>query len=153
MASTEKLKVVVHMGEKRLLKGFYYDSNDIVSGRSIAGACPLPHHMELDRLDGKKEVIDVDQAKAIFFVREFGGQPEYRDIKFFKERPANEGLWVRVRFSDNEVTEGLVHNSVNLFLCPGFLMKPPDPSSNNRIVYALKSALVSFEVLGLRREY
>src|SRR5689334_14230459 len=141
MAGTEKLKVVVHMGEKRLLKGFYYDSQDIVSGRSIAGACPLPHHMELNLLEGDKELIDVNQAKAIFFVKEFSGQPEYSELRFFKGRPAYEGLWVRVRFSDNEVTEGLVHNSVNLFLCPGFLMKPPDPSSNNRIVYALKSAL------------
>ena len=32
----------------------------------------------------------------------------------------------------------------------GFYLKPPDPNSNNRIMYVVKSALKDFTVLGVQ---
>jgi len=91
--------------------------------------------------------------KALFFVKSFEGNRQYSEIKFFNGEPKIEGLWVHLTFSDNEKTEGIVHNSVSFLTEPGFLMKPPDPNSNNQAVYVMKESLTAFRVVGVRANY
>jgi hypothetical protein len=90
------------------------------------------------------------ELKALFFVRKFSGNREYSEIKFFDSQPKIDGLWVRVTFYDNELIEGIVSNSIRFLMEDGFYLKPPDPNSNNRIMYVVKSALKDFTVLGVQ---
>jgi hypothetical protein len=147
------LKAVVHLADKTVLKGYLDNLNGIWSGHHSVESGPLPEQVELRLLDGETTTVHLGQAKAVFFVNAFAGQPDYEELRFFKNVPEFPGLWVRLRFVDREVTEGLVHNSLGLVVHPGFFFKPPDPLSNNRMVYALKKHLLNFEILGLRSEY
>lgn len=148
-----RIKAVIHLADKTLLKGHLEDEAGVWGGRLAQANAALPDEIEFQLLDGGTTTIRLNRAKAIFFVNQFQGQPEYQELQFFKNVPEFPGLWVRLRFADNEMTEGLVHNSLNLLMAPGFFLKPPDPQSNNKMVYALKSHLVDFEVLGLKSEY
>jgi hypothetical protein len=146
-------KVVVHLADRKLLKG-YMDMADSMAGIGIvSNGHSAPEQIELELVSGERARIDLRSAKALFFVKEFDGQPQYSDLRFFRRTPEFAGLWVRLRFHDDELAEGLVQNSLEFLLSRGFLMKPSDPRSNNRFIYALKSALTGFEVLGLRNEY
>jgi hypothetical protein len=102
---------------------------------------------------GKKQSVPLSGLKALFFVKSFQGNPQYSEIKFFNGEPKIEGLWVHLTFADNEKTEGIVHNSISFLTEPGFLMKPPDPNSNNQAVYVLKESLIHFRVVGVRSNY
>ena len=41
-------------------------------------------------------------------------------------------------------------NSMKFIVEDGFYLKPPDPNSNNRLMYIVKSALRDFTVLGVQ---
>lgn len=97
--------------------------------------------------------IKRDELKALFFVKSFEGQKEYREIKFFEKNPTIKGLWVQVRFYDRESLEGIVPNSLHFLVEPSFALKPPDPLSNNEVLFVIKSSLTDFRVLGVRMHY
>jgi hypothetical protein len=147
------IKAVIHLADKTLLKGHLDNFSGIWSGHNAAEGDPFPEQVDLRLLDGRTATIQLSQAKAIFFVNAFAGQPEYKELSFFKNVPEFAGLWVRLRFADQEVTEGLVCNSLGMLVQTGLFLKPPDPLSNNRMVYALKKHLLNFEILGLRSDY
>ena len=147
------IKAVVHLADKTVLKGYLDHLSGIGSGHNSMESGPLPEQVELRLLEGGTTTVHLSQAKAVFFVNAFAGQPDYQELRFFKNVPEFPGLWVRVRFVDQEVTEGLVRNSLGLLVHAGFFFKPPDPLSNNRMVFALKKHVLNFEVLGLRSEY
>jgi hypothetical protein len=86
-------------------------------------------------------------------VKSFEGRKDYDEVKFFETHPPIEGLWVRLTFYDNETYEGVVRNSLHYLNSPGFFLKPPDPQSNNSVVYVVKAALVDFRVLGVKATY
>ena len=149
----EDLKVVAHLADGSLIKGFLQDaaSFDPLSAGLIGTG--LPEKILLQIPDGKTQTVDVRSAKAIFFVRTLEGRNDYVELKFFERNPQIEGLWIKIRFKDGEITEGIVHNSLPFVTDPGFFLRPPDPQSNNRVVYAVKSFLTEFRVLGIRSEY
>jgi len=148
------VKAVIHFENGTLAKGFFDDAGGMVRQALESGKGSLPAlPVELQLLAGGQEPIDLSAAKAVFFVKTFEGSKEYKEIKFFQSHPEIAGLWVRVRFYDNEVSEGIVHNSLTFLEQPGFFMKPPDPQSNNRMVYVLKKSLVDFQVLGIQFEF
>jgi hypothetical protein len=92
-------------------------------------------------------------VKALFFVKSFEGRTDYTELKFFDRNPQIEGLWVKIRFHDGETTEGIVHNSLPFVKDSGFFLRPPDPESNNRVLYVIKKSLTDFRILGIRTDY
>ncbi|MFQ5694507.1 MAG: hypothetical protein ACE5HB_00805 [Terriglobia bacterium] len=149
------LKVVAHRRDHKLVKG-YTDALAVEGLDSLLKTEPvaLPRVIQVRETGTKKTVsMSLASLKALFFVRTFHGNSTYQEIKFFDAHPAIEGLWVRITFYDDERSEGVVRNSLDLLTNPGFFLKPPDPDSNNEIVYVLKSALIEFQVLGVRARY
>jgi hypothetical protein len=94
-------------------------------------------------------VLKVQSLKAIFFVKTFDGNPNYRESQYFAEAPVYPGIWIRVRFCDQEVIEGVVENSIRPFVQPGLLLRLPDLESNNLAVYVVKSSLQEIQILGV----
>jgi hypothetical protein len=149
------LKVVAHRNDGSLIKG-YTDGVPAFYADSLQKnqPAPPPDKIHLSLADsGKKVSVELNDLKAMFFVKSFEGSKQYNEVKFFKAHPLVEGLWVRLKFSDNESTEGVIYNSMHYLVNPGFFMKPPDPLSNNQIVYVLRSSLQDFRVLGVRGTY
>jgi hypothetical protein len=99
---------------------------------------------------GNVEEIGLANVKAVFFVRDFSGQTNHVDILFHDRLPAMECLWIRIQFSDGETIEGIINNTQDYIMGPGFFMTPADPIGNNWLIYVSKSKLLSFEILGLR---
>jgi hypothetical protein len=150
-----RLKVVAHRKSGQLVKGFA-DLDVAVNDQGIPDSDPilLPKSLTIhSSISGRGVSIPIDTLKAVYFVKSFEGDAAYAETKFFNPAPKIEGLWVHLTFTDGETTEGIVSNNIAFVNEPGFLMKPPDPLSNNHAVYVLKSALAHFRVVGVRAEY
>ena len=89
-------RVVVRYMNGRLIKGFCRDFNPSQSEFSV---WPAPHAPESERL-----MLNVEGLKAVFFVRDFGGDSAYVEEKVF-DRPSH-GRGVEVTFYDDEVIVG-----------------------------------------------
>ncbi len=136
----EKRKVIVRKLNGDILKGYMEQSPDQIQGDSIT----------FTSLTEEQISIPKRETKALFFVRKFSGNKEYTEVKFFESQPRIDGLWVRLKFHDNETIEGIVSNSIRFLVDDGFFLRPPDPNSNNRLMYVLKVALKDFTVLGVQ---
>lgn len=149
----ENLKVVAHLANGSLIKGYLQEgeSFDPLSAGLIG--TNLPEKVAVGLPSGGSEVVDLKSAKALFFVHKLEGRTDYVEVKFFERNPQIEGLWIKIKFKDTEITEGIVHNSLPFVSDPGFFLRPPDPKSNNRVVYVVKNFLAEFRVLGIRSEF
>ncbi len=136
MPSTHK-KVIVRKLDRDSISGFVAPANFVVDGR-----------LELLNTSGNVVAIDLRDIKAVYFVREFSdADPMLR--KTFTTRPRTEGLWVRLKFKDSEVIEGILPNDLTQNPPEGFLMNPPDLRSNTQRVFVPREALTSLTVLAV----
>ncbi len=112
MATTHK-KVIVRKMDRDSVNG-YVGAAFIADGK-----------LELMNTAGNVVAIDLHEVKGVYFVREFG-DPESLTRKTFTSRPRVEGLWVRLRFRDNEIIEGMMPNDLLQEGDEGFSIIPPD---------------------------
>ena len=136
MSSTHK-KVVVRKADRDSVNGYVAPSNFVVDGK-----------LELLNTTGNVVAIDLRDIKAVYFVREFSDSDVFTR-KTFTTRPRTEGLWVRLKFKDNEVIEGILPNDLTQNPPEGFLMNPPDLRSNTQRVFVPRTALTSVTVLAV----
>ena len=104
--------------------------------------------LELLNTSGNVVAIDLRDIKGVYFVREFGDS-ESLTRKTFTSRPRTEGLWVRLKFKDNEVLEGMMPNDLVQVAPEGYLITPPDTRGNTQRVFIPKSALQEMNVLAV----
>lgn len=104
--------------------------------------------VELLTRDGEHKTIPLREVKAVYFVKEFT-DPFEADRKTFLSRPKLDGLWVRLRFRDNDEMEGLVSNNLVELLDKGIRLTPPDLHGNTMWVFIPQSALTEMKVLGV----
>jgi hypothetical protein len=136
MPSTHK-KVIVRKLDRDSVNGYVAPSNFVREGK-----------LELLNTAGNVVGIDLRDIKSVFFVRDFADSgPLIR--KTFASRPRTEGLWVRLKFKDNEVLEGMMPNDLSLTTAEGFLVNPPDLRSNTQRIFVPRSALESLTVLAV----
>lgn len=104
--------------------------------------------LELLNTSGNVVAIELRDIKGVYFVREFG-DADALTRKTFTSRPRTEGLWVRLRFKDNEVLEGMMPNDLTQSVAEGFLVNPPDLRSNTQRIFVPRTALDSLTVLAV----
>ena len=104
--------------------------------------------LELLNTAGKLVLIDLREIKGVFFVREFNDS-ESLSRKTFAGRPRSEGLWVRLKFHDNDVIEGMMPNDLSQLSGDGFFVNPPDTRANTQRIFVPKLALESLTVLAV----
>jgi len=136
MPSTHK-KVVVRKMDRDSVSGYVAPSQFIQEGK-----------LELLNTSGTVISIDLREVKGVYFVREFGDS-ESLTRKTFPSRPRSEGLWVRLRFKDSEVLEGLMPTDLAQTMPEGFLISPPDQRSNTQRIFVPRAALESLTVLAV----
>lgn len=135
MPSTHK-KVIVHKVGRDSLNG-HVSANFVVEGK-----------LEMLNTAGNVVAIDLDEIKVVYFVRDFADS-SIPLRKTFANRPRTEGLWVRLKFKDNDVIEGMMANDLTQARPEGFLVNPPDTRSNIQRLFVPRSALTSLTVLGV----
>lgn len=98
--------------------------------------------------DGEHEQIVLAKVRSIYFVREFSDDFE-PERKVFLSRPKLDGLWVRLRFTDNDTLEGVIPNDLLSLLDNGVQLTPPDLNSTSDRIFIPRTALAEVIVLGV----
>jgi len=104
--------------------------------------------VELLTRGGEHRQIPEKRVKAVYFVKEFI-DPFVPDRKTFLSRPKLDGLWVKLRFRDDDEMEGLVPNDLLGLLDKGVRLTPPDLHGNTLWAFIPKTALAEMKVLGV----
>ena len=138
MSGSTTKKVLVRRFERETLAGFVNPQ-----------AFVQPGGVELLKPDGAVAVLPYPEVKTVFFVREFDSAEEQHPLRVFNSRPKIGGLWVRMRFRDGELMEGILINDLLRLEPFGFMIVPPDPTFTQQRVFIPKAALESCEVLGV----
>jgi hypothetical protein len=134
--STHK-KVIVRKMDRDAVQGYVSPGSFVVDGK-----------LELMNTSSKVVIIELSQIKGVYFVREFA-EADAMTRKTFATRPRTEGLWVRLKFKDNDMMEGLMPNDLAHLSSDGFLINPPDSRGNLQRIFVPKSALSELTVLGV----
>jgi hypothetical protein len=149
--TTNSEKVVIQFGT-RTVKGYlespaWNTIEELLSGAPLS--TPETLHVRVFNSNSIEE-ISIKDVKAIFYVHNFDGDANHREMSFYGKSPIVHGIWMRVQFLDGEVIEGIVHNSIRYLVDPGFYLVPTHPGSNNKLIYISKSQLADHRVLGTR---
>lgn len=126
----EPVKIVVHYADGRIIKG--YTQNFLPNSPAFHLRSSL-HSQELI------EVL-VRDLKGVCFVRDFAGDPGYREQKKFPEGMKPPGKGIEVTFKDGEIIVGSTLGYDPLR--PGFFVFPADPKSNNLRIFAVSRAVI-----------
>ena len=127
MAQTNK--VALRYKDGRVIKGTTQDFMP----------CKPIFHILVKGYDQADEV-KAEDLKAVFFVKDFSGRPDYCEIREFPEKPqAGKGRKITVLFTDGELLTGytLGYDPKR----PGFFVMPTDEMCNNERIYVLRSAV------------
>lgn len=108
-----------------------------------------PTGVELLTPDGNYSLVAYDEIKSVQFVKDFEPTDPAGERKVFSTRPKMDGLWVRIKFRDGEVIDGILANNLLLTESHGFTVVPPDPYSNNQRLFLPRVALTELQVLGV----
>lgn len=126
---------------------------EIFDGKTVPGyVSPAqlgrPEGLELMNVDGEVELVPLDRVRTIYFVNDF--QEKFLpERKSFLSRPKLDGLWVRVKYRDEETLEGVVANDLVALLDRGINLVPPDPGTNCTRIFIPRSAISEMTVLGV----
>jgi hypothetical protein len=120
---------------------------DTVSGY-VSASFVVDGKLEMLNTAGNVVSIELKDIKTVNFVRDFS-DPEAPARKTFTTRPRTEGLWVRLRFRDNEVMEGMMPNDLAQLMPEGYLLNPPDTRSNTQRIFVPRSAVSALVVLAV----
>jgi hypothetical protein len=134
---TERNKVIVRYTNGTLIKGHtqdFFPSKDRF------------HLFPADKPQEQGVEIILRDLKAIFFVRDFEGDPQYAERKKFNGGEKPPGKKIDIMFSDGEVMVGstLGYDSKR----SGFFILPVDPRSNNLRVFVITTAVKRVRLTG-----
>jgi hypothetical protein len=138
LAGSTSKKVVVRRFDREPVTGF-------VNPRTYQ----LPAGIEVLTQSGNLQVLAYEEVKAVCFVADFEAASSPPEHRIFHARPKLEGLWVRMKFRDGELMDGLLANNLLQLEPHGFTLVPPNPSSNNQRYFVPRAALQEFHVLGV----
>jgi len=130
----ESAKVVVRYADGRIIKGYTQD---------FLPTNPTFHVHPFDRGTSRDDVeILVSNLKAVFFVRDFLGDPNFQERKEFFEGAKIIGKVLKVlevTFKDGELIVGssLGYDPER----PGFFISPADPKGNNLGIFVVSQAV------------
>lgn len=123
-------KVVVRFVDGRMIKGV---TADFVPAKDR-------FHVSLasDPVGSKPYEIMTRDLKALFFVKDYDGDPGYTERKEFDPARPPVGRPIKVEFDDGEVLVGTTQGYQPGR--PGFFLEPADPDCNNERCYVFSSA-------------
>lgn len=137
MASTRK-KVLVRTRTQGLVRG-YLDQEQLRSGKAV----------EVLSRDGQVMRLSEDEIQAVFFVADLEVSEDFARLASSGARPRLEGLWVRVRFRDNETLEGVLSNNLAELDGQGLQLVPTAAAGAAHFVYVPRAAIQQAIVLGV----
>jgi Family of unknown function (DUF6982) len=135
-SSTHK-KVVVRFLDRTALHG-YLNPSKLGDAETLDLLTP----------EGEHRPFAVKDVRSIYFVRDFAENFE-PERKAFLSRPKLDGLWVRLKFRDEDTIEGVVPNNLLTLLDRGVQITPPDLHGTTLRIFIPRTALTEMTVLGV----
>ena len=133
----ELAKMVVRYANGQIIKGY---SQNFFPNRP-------PFHIFPAYPEAANETLEVSvkELKGLFFVRDFAGDPKYKEQKIFPDGVKIFGRKVEVTFKDGEVMIGstLGYDPQR----PGFFLFPSDSHCNNLRVFVVSQAVSKVQYL------
>jgi hypothetical protein len=126
-------KMVVHKADGTVIKGISYNFSPFIN---------IVFHLEIvdpGANDAKSAEIRISTLKAIFIVKSFPGNSEYKDKKCFQD----EGLLLQpgrkseIEFTDGEKIFGMIFTFDPKKI--GFWLFPIDPKDNNEKIFVVSN--------------
>ncbi len=130
-------KAVVQLLDRTTIKG-YLSPSGLGDSPSIDVLTP----------EGEHRSVELKSVRIIYFVRELDDAFQLQR-KTFLSRPKLDGLWVRLRFADEDVIEGLISADLIDLLDGGIQLTPPDLHGNTVRLYVPRNAIEEMKVLGV----
>jgi hypothetical protein len=129
-AKMEPIKVVVRYVDGRVVKG---TTQDFFPNKDRF------HLLSDTTVSEEPAEVLIRDLKAVFFVKDFGGNPGYNERKEYNNGDKAQGRKVEILFVDGEKLVGstLGYDPNRL----GFFLFPVDPESNNMRVFAVTAAV------------
>jgi hypothetical protein len=127
----EKNKVVARFKNGSILKG---NTSDFL---------PNKNQFHLETESGDIQTVEVEQLKAIFFVRDFTGNKDH--VEAYEDDISGAGRKISVKFFDGEMIIGYTTG-----YSPdrqGFYITPAEKKSNNERIFVVKSASEKIDFL------
>lgn len=139
------VKIIIRYRDGKLLKGY---SNDFFPNKPAFHIRPgdeaAGQSIEATMSELKSIVVTVSELKAVFFVKDFKGDPRYTERRFEEgDRPA--GRKVEVTFYDGEEIVGTTMGYDPKRI--GFFVIPADPQANNLRVFVVTEAVKQLRYL------
>lgn len=118
-------KAVVAYLDGRRLKGYIYNFSTQKDHFRL--------FLEQDSLQREGTDVQLKELKAIFFAKDFVGNPEYKEFQTLN--PVTQGRKAEIEFQDGERIVGTTdaYNPERI----GFFIVPADPRSNNLRVFVI----------------
>jgi hypothetical protein len=123
-------KIVVRYQDGRVKKGF---TSDFMPHKDIFHLVPMDSPPTAHPI-----VVSFRELKAVFFVKDFTGDPQYQDKKSFDPARPVPGRKIQVVFKDQETLIGTTHGYEPGR--PGFFIVPSDPASNIDHCFVISAA-------------
>ena len=102
---------------------------------------PNKNRFHIQQLEGDIVEVDINQLKAIFFVKDYSGDKS--QLKRYNDTISGAGRMVRVTFFDGEsitgYTQGYSPNRAGFFIIPASL------KGNNERIFVIKASTISVE--------
>ncbi len=137
VGSTNK-KILIRRFEREPVSGF-------VNPQSYL----QPGGIELLTVAGNALVVPYEEVKILYFVRDFEAAEDPSEPRLFLNRPKSSGLWIRMKFRDGEVLDGLVPNNLVTLEPYGLTFVPPNSSGNRQRAFVPRTALVEAQVVSV----
>lgn len=130
-------KVVAHFTDGRVLKGF---TNDFMPAKDH-------FHVTTTGILGGSKSLDILRAdlKALFFVKDFKGDPKHMDVNTFDASRPSAGRKVMIHFKDGEVLVGTTQGYQAGR--PGLFVEPADHESNILRCYVVSTATMEIKFI------
>lgn len=125
----------------------FFDRSDL-RGYLNPGKLGEAESVELLTPDGEQRGFDLKDVRSIYFVRDFADDFE-PERKAFLSRPKLDGLWVRLKFRDEDTIEGVVPNDLLSLLDRGVQITPPDLHGTTLKIFIPRTAMSELVVLGV----
>jgi len=136
-SSTNK-KIVIRRFDREPVPGFVNPQSYLQAGG-----------VEVLTVAGAALLIPYSEIKVLYFVRDFDSGESTAENRVFLTRPKVNGVWLRMRFRDGEVMDGVMTNNLLQLEPQGFTVVPPNSGSNSQRMFVPRAALVEVQVAGV----
>ncbi len=117
-----------------------YLNGSVIKGKT-SDFFPNKKGFHLEKLEGEIIDVDMDELKAIFFVKDYEGDKNH--INHYVDTMNGAGRIIQVTFFDGECITGYTQGYSPDRI--GFFMSPAESKGNNDRIFVVKSSTVKVE--------